>query len=84
MAHIAYLSLKGAKQGLISSGCNTKDSMGNRYQETHTDQITVLACHYSLSKRPHQHSISHDGIVTGLYASKTQLEVIYKVSDPQC
>ncbi|SHO58052.1 type VI secretion system tube protein TssD [Vibrio quintilis] len=62
MAHLAYLTLKGEKQGLISSGCNTKDSMGNRYQETHTDQITVLACQYSLSKLPHQHGINHDGI----------------------
>ncbi|MEI8631319.1 type VI secretion system tube protein TssD [Vibrio sp. PP-XX7] len=62
MAHLAYLTLRGEKQGLISSGCNTKDSMGNRYQETHTDQITVLACQYSLSKLPHQHGISHDGI----------------------
>ncbi|CAM3604357.1 Major exported protein [Vibrio aerogenes CECT 7868] len=32
MAHVAYLTLSGEKQGLISSGCNTKDSMGNRYQ----------------------------------------------------
>ncbi|SHI18928.1 Major exported protein [Vibrio aerogenes CECT 7868] len=62
MAHLAYLTLKGETQGLISGGCNTKDSMGNRYQETHTDQITVLACQYSLSKLPHQHGINHDGI----------------------
>ncbi|CAM3968035.1 type VI secretion system tube protein TssD [Vibrio aerogenes] len=62
MAHVAYLTLKGEKQGLISSGCNTKNSMGNRYQETHTDQITVLACHYSLSKLPRQHGINHDGL----------------------
>ncbi|MBF4449048.1 type VI secretion system tube protein Hcp, partial [Vibrio anguillarum] len=29
MAHTAYLTIVGEKQGLISSGCNTKDSMGN-------------------------------------------------------
>ncbi|SIO95484.1 hypothetical protein [Vibrio spartinae] len=40
MAHIAYMTIKGEKQGIISSGCNTKDSMGNKYQETHTDEIT--------------------------------------------
>jgi len=62
MAHIAYLTLRGAKQGLISGGCNTKDSMGNRYQENHTDQITVLACNFSMSKAPQQHSVTHNGI----------------------
>ncbi|MDW6003967.1 type VI secretion system tube protein TssD [Vibrio mangrovi] len=62
MAHTAYITLRGAKQGLISGGCNTKDSMANRYQENHTDQITVLACDFSMYKDPHQHSLSHDAI----------------------
>ncbi|KUI97930.1 type VI secretion system tube protein TssD [Vibrio sp. MEBiC08052] len=62
MAHTAYLTLRGAKQGLISGGCNTKDSMGNRYQENHTDQITVLACHFSVRKEPHQHGLSRDSV----------------------
>ncbi|MEI8632135.1 type VI secretion system tube protein TssD [Vibrio sp. PP-XX7] len=51
------------KTGLISSGCNTKDSMGNRYPENlHADQITVLECHYSMSKLPSQPGIKHNGI----------------------
>ncbi|CAM3955367.1 Major exported protein [Vibrio aerogenes CECT 7868] len=62
MAHTSYLTLTGGKQGLISSGCNTKDSMGNRYQETHTDHITILACDYSMSKQPNQPEIEHGGI----------------------
>ncbi|SHO54422.1 type VI secretion system tube protein TssD [Vibrio quintilis] len=62
MAHVSYLSLTGEKQGLISSGCNTKDSMGNRYQETHTNEITVLECQYSMSKLPSQPGIKHGGI----------------------
>lgn len=50
MAHTAYLSIIGNTQGSISQGCNTKDSIGNKAQESHSNEITVLACHFSLSK----------------------------------
>ncbi|MEI8632925.1 type VI secretion system tube protein TssD [Vibrio sp. PP-XX7] len=36
--------------------------MGNRYQETHTDQITVLACNYSMMKRPQKQPQTDDVI----------------------
>ncbi|MDW6002857.1 Hcp family type VI secretion system effector [Vibrio mangrovi] len=60
MAHVAYITINGEKQGLISSGCNTKDSMGNKYQESHTDEITLLSCDHSLSKDPQQHGKTHN------------------------
>ncbi|MCG9753534.1 type VI secretion system tube protein Hcp [Vibrio brasiliensis] len=50
MAHTAYLSIIGQAQDCISKGCNTKDSIGNKAQESHQDEITVLACHFTLSK----------------------------------
>ena len=50
MAHTAYLSITGKTQGSISQGCNTKDSIGNKAQVSHQDEITVLACDISLSK----------------------------------
>ncbi|CAM3946547.1 Major exported protein [Vibrio aerogenes CECT 7868] len=59
MAHVAYITINGEKQGMISSGCNTKDSMGNKYQETHADEITVLACNHVMAKGPQQHSKAH-------------------------
>ncbi|MHA6574959.1 Hcp family type VI secretion system effector [Pseudomonas yamanorum] len=37
----AYLSITGAKQGLITAGTFTQDSVGNIYQEGHEDQILV-------------------------------------------
>jgi type VI secretion system secreted protein Hcp len=36
-----YLTIEGVKQGNISAGANTQDSMGNKYQSDHTDEITV-------------------------------------------
>ncbi|SJN56206.1 Major exported protein [Vibrio ruber DSM 16370] len=59
MAHVAYIKIEGEKQGLISSGCNTKDSMGNKYQESHKDEITLLTCDHHMSKDVHQHRKSH-------------------------
>ncbi|EGR0892487.1 Hcp family type VI secretion system effector [Vibrio cholerae] len=50
MAHTAYLSIIGKTQGCISLGCNTKDSIGNKAQESHNNEITVLACNYTLTK----------------------------------
>lgn len=50
MAHTAYISIIGNAQGSISQGCNTKDSIGNKAQESHRNEITVLACHFSLCK----------------------------------
>ena len=52
MAHVAYLTINGETQGLISSGCNTQDSMGNKCQSSHVDEITVLSTDYSMVKYP--------------------------------
>ncbi|PVF10642.1 type VI secretion system tube protein Hcp, partial [Yersinia pestis] len=37
MANMIYLTLKGKKQGLISSGCSSIDSIGNKSQGSHID-----------------------------------------------
>ncbi|MGV7963404.1 Hcp family type VI secretion system effector [Photorhabdus tasmaniensis] len=50
MSHIIYLSLNGKKQGLISAGCSTLDSIGNRYQKGHEDQIQVLSLSHMMTR----------------------------------
>lgn len=42
MANPIYLVLKGKNQGLISAGCSSLDSIGNRYQIGHEDEIQVI------------------------------------------
>lgn len=32
MGNLIYLTLEGKNQGLISSSCGTKESIGNKYQ----------------------------------------------------
>lgn len=41
MATPAYMSITGTKQGLITAGAFTADSVGNTYQEGHEDQVVV-------------------------------------------
>lgn len=39
MAYHGYMSIKGRSQRLISAGCSTIDSIGNRCQAAHVDEI---------------------------------------------
>lgn len=50
MANLIYLTLIGEKQGLISSGCSTLDSIGNRFQQGHEDQIQVLSLDHVINR----------------------------------
>jgi len=48
MSYIIYLTLEGDRQGLLSSGCSTVDSIGNRYQTGHENQIQVLGLNHTM------------------------------------
>ncbi|MDC9616084.1 Hcp family type VI secretion system effector [Xenorhabdus khoisanae] len=49
MANVIYLKLQGNKQGLISSGCSTIESIGNQCQRGHKDEILVNELSSNLS-----------------------------------
>ncbi|CNI32910.1 Hcp1 family type VI secretion system effector [Yersinia pekkanenii] len=55
MANSIYLTLQGAKQGLISAGCGSLDSIGNKSQSTHQDQIFVYALQHMISRVQNSH-----------------------------
>lgn len=50
MSNMIYLSIKGKIQGLISEGCGSYASIGNKYQINHVDEIFVLQFDHSLSR----------------------------------
>lgn len=50
MAGLVYLSLVGEMQGLISSGCLSQASVGNKAQVAHSDQILIYSLSHSLSR----------------------------------
>jgi len=50
MANNTYLKINGKTQGLISAGCSTYDSIGNKYQIGHEDQILVQSVTHDISR----------------------------------
>ena len=54
MSDIIYLTLRGAQQGLISSGCGSANSVGNHYQQSHPDEIFVFSLRKNLARTPQQ------------------------------
>ena len=46
---VAYMSITGSRQGLISQNAFTPDSLGNRYQEGHEDEIFIETYSYGSS-----------------------------------
>ncbi|EHZ6872459.1 type VI secretion system tube protein Hcp, partial [Providencia rettgeri] len=49
-ALIIYLKLTGERQGLISRGCGTEDSIGNKFQLNHQDEIFITQYSESTSR----------------------------------
>lgn len=50
MSNLAYLTINGKTQGSISAGCSSLDSIGNKAQIAHLDQIMVYAVTHSMSR----------------------------------
>ncbi|EHM8484118.1 Hcp family type VI secretion system effector [Salmonella enterica] len=50
MANIAYLTLNGQFQGLISAGCSSVESIGNKAQIAHIDQIVILGLAHGITR----------------------------------
>ncbi|AJJ57690.1 Hcp family type VI secretion system effector [Yersinia pseudotuberculosis] len=59
MSYMIYLTLNGEQQGLISAGCSSVESIGNRYQSGHEDQIQVLGLNHNITREQH---VSHHPI----------------------
>jgi type VI secretion system Hcp family effector len=53
MTNAIYLTLKGQKQGEISTGCGSYDSIGNKFQAGHEDQIMVYSLAHNISREQH-------------------------------
>ncbi|MGF1748156.1 type VI secretion system tube protein TssD [Vibrio cionasavignyae] len=49
MSTIAYLTIDSLTGGNLSTGCNTAESMGNGFQSTHENEITILGFSHNLA-----------------------------------
>lgn len=59
MAGLIYLSLTGTQQGLISAGCLSQASVGNKAQLAHSDQIFILSLAHTLSR---EQNVNHHDV----------------------
>lgn len=51
MANLIYMTLNGVKQGLMSAGCCSLDSIGNKAQIAHLDQIMIYELSHSITRQ---------------------------------
>lgn len=63
MAIPGYMTITGKTQGLISAGCSTPDSVGNKYQSAHTDEIMVLSYSHNLANIDNTRRATHAPII---------------------
>ncbi|MCX2888384.1 MULTISPECIES: Hcp family type VI secretion system effector [Pseudomonas] len=59
MASNGYMRINGERQGLISAGCNSQPSIGNRCQLSHQDEILVLALNHAMSNTDNTRRATH-------------------------
>lgn len=60
MANLIYASVEGEKQGLISSGCSTLDSIENKYQKGHENQMFLYAFDHEMTR---EQNVSHHPVI---------------------
>lgn len=60
MSDIIYLRIVGEQQGVISEGCGSEQSVGNRFQKGHEDEIFVFSLQGAVTSTPG--GVNHHGI----------------------
>jgi type VI secretion system Hcp family effector len=54
------MTILGQKQGLISNGCSSYSSIGNRYQLEHENQIYVQSLDHDITREQH---VNHEEVI---------------------
>lgn len=70
MSFHSYLIITGKRQGLISAGCSSEASIGNRCQIAHFDKIMVLSFKHLLRNPDNTQGISHQPVFITKFIDK--------------
>ncbi|AUZ63324.1 TPA: Hcp family type VI secretion system effector [Citrobacter amalonaticus] len=81
MANPVYLTLNGDLQGLISAGCSSQASIGNKAQIAHTDQIMVLGLSHGLTRAQ---NVNHQTLVIHKPVDKCSPLLTKAISENEC
>lgn len=71
MANVGYMTIEGEEQGLISAGCSSEASIGNKCQADHIDQILVLSLAHHMGNRENSGHATLDPLVITKYLDKS-------------
>ncbi|MHA6124876.1 Hcp family type VI secretion system effector [Pseudomonas fluorescens group sp. PF-1] len=63
MANPGYMTITGKIQGLISAGCSSPASIGNKFQAEHTDEIMLLSFNHNMSNIGNINKSTHSPII---------------------
>lgn len=81
MANPVYLKLNGDLQGLISAGCSSQASIGNKAQIKHMDQIMVLGLSHGLIRAQ---NVNHQKFVIQKPVDKSSPLLSKAITENEC
>ncbi|WP_318366254.1 Hcp family type VI secretion system effector [Enterobacter sp.] len=81
MANLVYLTLNGDLQGLISAGCSSLASIGNKAQITHQDQIMVLGLSHGQTRAQ---NVNHQTLVVQKPVDKSSPLLTKSINENEC
>lgn len=81
MANLVYLTLNGQIQGLISAGCSSQASIGNKAQIAHLDQIMVLGLSHGLSRAQ---NVNHQALTIQKPVDKSTPLLSKAITENEC
>ncbi|MGX5029359.1 Hcp family type VI secretion system effector [Enterobacter asburiae] len=81
MANPVYLTLNGDLQGLISAGCSSMASIGNKAQIKHMDQIMVLGLSHGLTRAQ---NVNHQTLTIQKPVDKSSPLLTKSISENEC
>ncbi|EAW1720457.1 type VI secretion system tube protein Hcp [Salmonella enterica subsp. indica] len=81
MANPVYLTLNGDLQGLISAGCCSLASIGNKAQIAHMDQIMVLGLSHGLTRAQ---NVNHQMLVIQKPVDKSSPLLSKAITENEC
>lgn len=81
MANLVYLTLNGQLQGLISAGCSSLASIGNKAQVSHLDQIMVTSMKHGMSRAQ---NVSHQTVDISKPVDKSTPLLSKAINENEC
>lgn len=71
MANHGYMTITGNAQGLISAGCSTQASIGNKCQALHVDEVMVLSYTHNMTNIGNANRPTHNPIIITKHIDKS-------------